>query len=174
MLLEYVSGGQVAIITFNRPQANNAFTTAMAVLLRGFLEEIAARVSVRVAILTGAENEAFCVGGGLRERKDMTKEQWLRQHAEFDRTIYTLRQGRRPIFAAVNGLAQAVKYAAKVGQRPPPGAGDVDHVGGPLGYRRPSGPRRRHPGLERASRAGFPGPRPLIAAPPRRHGRMTS
>jgi enoyl-CoA hydratase len=35
----------------------------------------------------------------------MTKEQWLRQRADFDRTLYTLRQLRKPIFAAVNGLA---------------------------------------------------------------------
>src|SRR4029079_12018210 len=35
----------------------------------------------------------------------MTKEQWLRQRQDFDRTLYTLRQLRKPIFAAVNGIA---------------------------------------------------------------------
>jgi enoyl-CoA hydratase/carnithine racemase len=35
----------------------------------------------------------------------MTKEQWLRQRQEFDRTLYTLRQMRKPIFAVVNGIA---------------------------------------------------------------------
>jgi enoyl-CoA hydratase len=34
MLLEYVSDGRVAMITVNRPQANNALTTAMAAPLR--------------------------------------------------------------------------------------------------------------------------------------------
>jgi enoyl-CoA hydratase len=105
MLLEYLCGGQVAVVTLNRPQARNALTTVMAARLTEFLEEIAARPTVRVAILTGAGDQAFCVGADLAQRKDMTKEQWLRQRADFDRTLYTLRQLRKPIFAAVNGLA---------------------------------------------------------------------
>jgi enoyl-CoA hydratase len=104
ILLEYVSGGRIAIITFNRPQANNSMNTAMSVRFTEILAEIAARPSVRVAVLTGA-GKVFCHGGDLRERKDMTTEQWLRQRAEFDRTLYLLRNLRRPIFAAVNGLA---------------------------------------------------------------------
>jgi enoyl-CoA hydratase len=60
---------------------------------------------VRVAIITGAGDRAFSVGSDLRQRKDMTKEQWLRQRQDFDRTLYTLRQLRKPIFAAVNGIA---------------------------------------------------------------------
>ena len=35
----------------------------------------------------------------------MTKEDWLRQRQDFDRTLYTVRQLRKPIFAAVNGIA---------------------------------------------------------------------
>ncbi len=35
----------------------------------------------------------------------MTKQDWLRQRQDFDRTLYTLRQLRKPIFAAVNGIA---------------------------------------------------------------------
>lgn len=63
MQLEYVSGGRVAILTINRPQANNALTTAMAASLTEFLDEIAARVTVRVAILTGPGTRRFAWGG---------------------------------------------------------------------------------------------------------------
>ena len=35
----------------------------------------------------------------------MTQEQWLRQRQVFDRLIYTLRQLRKPIIAAVHGMA---------------------------------------------------------------------
>jgi enoyl-CoA hydratase len=35
----------------------------------------------------------------------MTKEDWLRQRQVFDRMLYTLRQLRRPIIAAVHGMA---------------------------------------------------------------------
>ena len=61
--------------------------------------------AVRVVILTGAGDRAFSVGSDLRQRKNMTKEDWLRQRQDFDRTLYTLRQLRKPIFAAVNGIA---------------------------------------------------------------------
>ena len=105
VLVEYVSGGRVAIITLNRPHADNAITTELAAQLIEILETIAARLSVRVAIMTGAGDRAFSVGGDLYQRKQMTKEEWLRQRQVFDRVLYTLRQLRRPIFAAVHGMA---------------------------------------------------------------------
>ena len=105
VLVEYVSGGRVAVITLNRPHADNAITTELAAQLIEVLETIAARPSVRVAILTGAGDRAFSVGGDLYQRKQMTKEEWLRQRQVFDRVLYNLRQLRRPIFAAVNGMA---------------------------------------------------------------------
>ena len=105
VLVEYVSGGRVAIITLNRPHADNAITTELAAQLIEVLETIAARPSVRVAILTGAGDRAFSVGGDLYQRKNMTKEEWLRQRQVFDRVLYNLRRLRRPIFTAVHGMA---------------------------------------------------------------------
>ena len=105
VLVDYVSGGRVAIITLNRPHADNAVTTELAAQLIEVLDTIAARPSVRVAILTGAGDRAFSVGGDLYQRKSMTKEEWLRQRQVFDRVLYNLRQLRRPIFTAVHGMA---------------------------------------------------------------------
>ena len=105
VLVEYVSGGRVAIITLNRPHADNAVTTELAAQLIEVLETVSARPSVRVAILTGAGDRAFSVGGDLYQRKQMTKEQWLRQRQVFDRVLYTLRTLRRPIITAVHGMA---------------------------------------------------------------------
>ena len=105
VLVEFVSDGRVAIITLNRPHADNAITTELATQLIEVLETIATRSSVRVAILTGAGDRAFSVGGDLYQRNEMTKEQWLRQRQVFDRVLYTLRQLRRPIIAAVHGMA---------------------------------------------------------------------
>ena len=105
VLVEYVSGGRVAIITLNRPHADNAVTTELAAQLIEVLETIAARPTVRVAILTGAGDRAFSVGGDLYQRKNMTKEEWLRQRQVFDRVLYNLRRLRRPIFTAVHGMA---------------------------------------------------------------------
>jgi enoyl-CoA hydratase len=105
VLVEYTQDERVAVITLNRPHADNAITTAMGARLTEILETIAVRPAVRAVILTGAGHRAFSVGSDLRQRKDMTKEDWLRQRQDFDRTLYTVRQLRKPIFTAVNGTA---------------------------------------------------------------------
>ena len=103
--LEYLFGDRIALITLNRPNADNAITTEMGARLTQVVETIAVQTHVRVAVLTGAGTRAFSVGSDLRQRRDMTKEDWLRQRQDFDRTLYTVRQLRKPIFAAVNGIA---------------------------------------------------------------------
>ena len=105
VVLEYVAGGSVAIVTLNRPHADNAITTELAAQLIQVLETLSARSAVRAVILTGAGDRSFSVGGDLRQRKAMSKEEWLRQRQVFDRVLYTLRQLSRPVIAAVNGMA---------------------------------------------------------------------
>ena len=105
VLVEYLADDRIAVITLNRSHADNAITTEMGQRLTDVLETIAVRPSVRVAVITGAGQRAFSVGSDLRQRNAMTKEQWLRQRQAFDRTLYTLRQLRTPIIAAVNGIA---------------------------------------------------------------------
>jgi enoyl-CoA hydratase len=103
--VDYVSDGRIALVTLNRPHADNAITTEMGARLTEVIEAIAVQTAVRVVILTGAGDRAFSVGSDLRQRKNMTKEDWLRQRQDFDRTLYTVRELRKPIFAAVNGTA---------------------------------------------------------------------
>jgi enoyl-CoA hydratase len=105
VLLDYVSDGRIALVTLNRPHADNAITTEMGAHLTEVIETIAVQTAVRVVILTGAGDRAFSVGSDLRQRKNMTKEDWLRQRQDFDRTLYTVRELRKPLFAAVNGTA---------------------------------------------------------------------
>ena len=95
----------IAKITIDRPEVRNAFRPqTVTEMIRAF-DDARDDGSIGVVILTGAGDKAFCVGSDLRQRNEMTKEQWLRQRADFDRTLYTLRQFRKPIFAAVNGPA---------------------------------------------------------------------
>jgi enoyl-CoA hydratase len=105
VLVDYLSDGRAALITLNRPHADNAITTEMGARLTEVVETIAVRPAIRVVVLTGAGERAFSVGSDLRQRKNMTKEDWLRQRQDFDRTLYTVRQLRKPILAAVNGIA---------------------------------------------------------------------
>jgi enoyl-CoA hydratase len=105
VLVDYFADGRVALITLNRPHADNAITTEMGARLTEIVETIAVRPAIRVVVLTGAGERAFSVGSDLRQRKNMTKEDWLRQRQDFDRTLYTVRELRKPILAAVNGIA---------------------------------------------------------------------
>ena len=105
VLVDYRNDGSIAVITLNRPHADNAITTEMGARLTEVVETIAVRTAVRVVVLTGAGDRAFSVGSDLRQRHSMTKEDWLRQRQAFDRTLYTVRQLRKPLFAAVNGIA---------------------------------------------------------------------
>src|SRR6185437_11200978 len=105
VVLDYRDDGRIAVITLNRPHADNAITTEMGSRLTEAFEAVAVKTAVRVVILTGAGARAFSVGSDLRQRNQMTKEDWLRQRQAFDRTLYTIRQLRKPIFAAVNGIA---------------------------------------------------------------------
>ena len=105
VLVDHLCDGRVAVVTLNRPHADNAITTEMGARLTEVIETIAVRTSVRAVILTGAGERAFSVGSDLRQRRSMTKEDWLRQRQDFDRTLYTVRQLRKPMFAAVNGIA---------------------------------------------------------------------
>ena len=123
VLLDYLGDGRVALVTLNRPHADNAISTEMGALLTDVVEEIAVRTAVRVVVLTGAGERAFSVGSDLRQRKAMTKEDWLRQRQAFDRTLYTVRQLRKPIFAAVNGIAYGGGWSsprAPTSSSPPP------------------------------------------------------
>jgi enoyl-CoA hydratase len=105
VLFELRLDDRIALVTLNRPHADNAITTEMGARLTEVVETIAVRPSIRAVILTGAGQRAFSVGSDLRQRRAMTKEDWLRQRQDFDRTLYTVRQLRKPIFAAVNGIA---------------------------------------------------------------------
>lgn len=58
--------GAVRVLTLNRPQALNAFTTAMLGQLRHALEDAAHDAAVRAVLITGA-GRAFCAGQDLND-----------------------------------------------------------------------------------------------------------
>ncbi len=57
--------GHIALITLNRPEARNSFSPEMLVRLAGHWEEVRDDANIRVAIVTGAGDKAFCSGADL-------------------------------------------------------------------------------------------------------------
>jgi dihydroxynaphthoic acid synthetase len=93
----------VGRITFNRPQAYNAFRTRTLKEVAKALEDCELDKSVRVVVLRGAGEKAFCTGGDLEESKkggyDADMDHWHTQVHLLLRTI------SKPVIAAVNGWA---------------------------------------------------------------------
>ena len=96
----------VLLITMDRPRAANAMNTQMGVDLMGLFESLLLKTEdLRCLILTGRGDKAFCAGGDLKERKGMTDQQWLDQHAIFERMVRAILGCPVPLIAAVNGAA---------------------------------------------------------------------
>lgn len=101
--------GHVAIVTFNRPEARNAWSLEMMARMADAWDEIDGDDDIRVAILTGAGG-TFCAGADLKlMHSDQSKDPW---HARFrdDPELHwkaMLRSYRlkKPLIAAVEGYA---------------------------------------------------------------------
>ena len=105
-LVQLRRDGAVATVTLSRPAKLNTLTPAMLDALEAAARELDADTGVRVVILTGAGDKAFCVGADINEWAalaplDMWR-RWVRRgHQVFDQWA----QLRQPVIAALNGHA---------------------------------------------------------------------
>src|SRR5206468_720671 len=65
-------GGPTVTITLNRPVQMTAMNTAMGEDLLACFDALAGVRDVRAVVFTGAGDRAFCAGGDLKERNEMT------------------------------------------------------------------------------------------------------
>ncbi|MDJ0610143.1 MAG: enoyl-CoA hydratase-related protein [Kiloniellales bacterium] len=97
---------KVLLVRLNRPEAANAFNTVMAEELVNLWQGLAgAGDDIRVVVLTGRGDRAFCAGADLKERKGMSEGAWRRQHQIFEAMAYAIMESPLPTIAAVNGAA---------------------------------------------------------------------
>jgi enoyl-CoA hydratase/carnithine racemase len=105
-LVRLAREGQVAVVTLERAAKLNSLTPAMLDELEQRARELDADREVRVVILTGAGEKAFCVGADINEWAalqplDMWR-RWVRRgHQVFDQWARL----RQPVIAAINGHA---------------------------------------------------------------------
>jgi enoyl-CoA hydratase len=95
---------KVALVTLNRPDQRNAIDTAVREGLFEAFRRIEADPAVRVAILTGAGDKAFCAGADLKEMSEMRLEVPPRG---FFPILGDGVELSKPVIAAVNGVAFA-------------------------------------------------------------------
>jgi enoyl-CoA hydratase/carnithine racemase len=96
----------IMLVTLNRPEAANALNTQMGLDLMELFETFSVALDgIRIVILTGSGSKAFCAGGDLKQRNDMTDEAWQAQHLVFERMARAILACPIPVIAAVNGAA---------------------------------------------------------------------
>lgn len=94
------------IVTLNRPEAANAMNTQMGLDLRDLWASFYVDTQgINCIVLTGSGTKAFCAGGDLKQRNNMTDEEWQQQHAVFEQSVLAMADCPVPIIAAVNGAA---------------------------------------------------------------------
>jgi enoyl-CoA hydratase len=102
-LLYEVKDG-IGRITFNRPQARNAFTFEMYERLADICQQAEGDPSMRVLVLTGAGEKAFCAGTDISQFQTFSKpEDALEYEARIDRVLGALERCPVPTLASIAG-----------------------------------------------------------------------
>ena len=107
VLADRTANGHIVTVTLNRPDLMNAMNTAMGEDLLVCFGALHGDADVRAVIFTGAGDRAFCAGGDLKERNDMTDAAWRAQHVIFEQAAFAVLACPVPVIAAVEGFALA-------------------------------------------------------------------
>ena len=107
-LVRYEVAGAVARVTIDRPERRNALTWDAMRALRAALAEAKADDDVRVVVLTGAGDEAFCAGADLSRMVERPGEESLHEaRGELVGVFRDLWSLGKPTIARVRGWALA-------------------------------------------------------------------
>jgi len=97
----YAVEGKAAWITLDRPESRNALSADLVRELGTHLRNAIEDPAARAIVLTGA-GRAFCAGADLKSRGDMGN---ARTGNPFIEILKLMRDGPKPVIAAVNGAA---------------------------------------------------------------------
>jgi len=97
--------GSIGLITLSRPEAANAMSVQLLRELSDTLDQINGDPAVRVVLLTGAGEKAFCAGADLKERKGMSDRQVKQIVQLIGATVAKVETLAQPVIAVLNGVA---------------------------------------------------------------------
>ncbi|NOT00195.1 MAG: enoyl-CoA hydratase/isomerase family protein [Phycisphaerales bacterium] len=103
----YEKGERRATITLNRPEVLNAVNFTMLRELRDAIEDVSWDDDVRVLVVTGAGDRAFCTGADLKEQNDHCLNdpdaywKWMGAFIEMHEKLRTI---GKPTVARLNGI----------------------------------------------------------------------
>ncbi len=95
----------VILLTLNRPEVMNSFNFDLLHALKKQIEDVRFKPGIRVIIITGTGEKAFCSGADLKERVTLSPIQ-VKEYIFTIRNLFTsIEQLNKPVIAAVNGIA---------------------------------------------------------------------
>jgi len=95
----------IAMLTLNRPEVMNSFNLELLHALKEEIDALKFNPGIRVVIITGAGQKAFCAGADLKERTTMSEFQ-VKSFIFTIRNLFTsIENLNKPVIAAINGVA---------------------------------------------------------------------
>ena len=101
----------IAVVTLNRPAALNSINKALRLELLELFPALDLREDVKVIVITGAGDKAFCTGADLKERATRTTEEMVYdRHYLTSKSTSILSNVSKPVIAAIKGYCMAGGY----------------------------------------------------------------
>ncbi len=95
----------IVLLRINRPQVMNAINVPLLKLFSETMEQLRFDSKVRVIIITGSGEKAFCSGADLKERAAMSPAEVERFIFALGKLFTAIEESPKPVIAAVNGIA---------------------------------------------------------------------
>lgn len=97
--------GSIALVTLDRPERMNALSRALVARFGELGRELETQQDLRLVIVTGAGDKAFCAGADLKERAGMTPAEVRALLLAYQTELGWLETIAVPTLAAINGAA---------------------------------------------------------------------
>jgi enoyl-CoA hydratase/carnithine racemase len=95
----------IALVTLDRPERMNSLSRALVARFGEIGREVAAQQDVRLVIVTGSGEKAFCAGADLKERAGMSPDEVRALLLAYETELGWLETIDVPTLAAINGAA---------------------------------------------------------------------
>lgn len=105
-LIVETDSNHVGIITLNRPEQLNTFTSQMATELTSALQQLDLSEEVRVILIKGS-GKAFCAGIDINELEGKSALEYRAWIEHMETPLVTISQMTKPVIAQVQGVAAA-------------------------------------------------------------------
>ena len=104
-LVQLQREGPLAWVTLNRPEVMNALSFDTLLRLREVVEVLSEDEEIRVVLIQGAGEKAFCAGADLKERDGFTVEKTKRYVKTIGEVFNEVAELPQPVVAVLNGVA---------------------------------------------------------------------